>query len=165
MIFLYKRTWVICAAAATGRSPRTIEWSYDTYWSHCVSAEKGKTPEEVGCEPWRTTREASSARFTLHWNTKVHLKSSSPNLNWNNFFRSSEDLHLTSLRTANSLTSILWIMVKSLSWSWSTRNWLIEGSLNSKLPTIWRVEKQIDEVKSEESKVRRWSRVRRKKMQ
>ena len=31
----------------------------------------------------------------------------------------------------------------------------IEGSLNSKLPTIWRVEKQIDEVKSEESKVRR----------
>ena len=28
-------------------------------------------------------------------------------------------------------------------------------TLNSKLPTIWRVEKQIDEVKSAESKVRR----------
>ena len=42
---------------------------------------------------------------------------------------------------------------------------IIEGSLNSKLPTIRRVEKQIDEVKPEESKVRRWSRVRRKKMQ
>ena len=46
---------------------------------------------------------------------------------------------------------------------------MIEGSLNSKLPTIWRVEKEMksrwDEVKSEESKVKRWSRVRRKKMQ
>ena len=46
---------------------------------------------------------------------------------------------------------------------------VVEGSLNSKLLTIWRVEKQMksrwDEVKSEESKVRRWSRVRRKKMQ
>ena len=29
---------------------------------------------------------------------------------------------------------------------------IIEGSLISKLPTIWRVEKQIDEVKSEERK-------------
>ena len=32
---------------------------------------------------------------------------------------------------------------------------IFEGSLNSKLPTIWRVEKQIEEVKSQESKVRR----------
>ena len=39
--------------------------------------------------------------------------------------------------------------------SYSKRFRFIEGSLNSKLPTIWRVEKQIDEVKSEESKVRR----------
>ena len=46
---------------------------------------------------------------------------------------------------------------------------IIEGSLNSKLPTIWRVEKQIDEVKSEdevESEERRCNsaKVRRKKI-
>ena len=46
---------------------------------------------------------------------------------------------------------------------------IVEGNLNSKLPTIWRVEKQIDEVKSEdevESEERRCNsaKVRRKKI-
>ena len=42
----------------------------------------------------------------------------------------------------------------------------IEGSLNSKLPTIWRVEKQIDEVKSEERRCNsvNSAKVRRKKI-
>ena len=46
---------------------------------------------------------------------------------------------------------------------------VVEGSLNSKLRTIWRVEKQIDEVKSEdevESEEKRCNsaKVRRKKI-
>ena len=74
-------------------------------------------------------------------------------------------------RILNTILSSALPTLKITDTNWTTSSYiqLVEGSLNSKLPTIWRVEKQMksrwDEVKSEESKVRRWSRARRKKMQ